>query len=272
LSGSRLHEWGGRSAAELARSWGAAGVHLFARVGSTNDVARGLAVGGAPAGTLALAEEQVAGRGRVGRGWSSPPGLGLWFSAVARPSSDPGPLPLRVGLAVAEALDAFSGGAVIQLKWPNDLLIGGRKLGGILCEGCWEAGGAGFVVVGVGLNLLHMEVDFPVELREGATSLAIVSGTTPRRPAVADAVIPAVLAALAAAGPLTPALLDRLAARDALRGHEVVVTDPTTGTHLAHGTALGIARDGAILVGGAVGTPKSIRSGTVRLASDHSNG
>jgi BirA family biotin operon repressor/biotin-[acetyl-CoA-carboxylase] ligase len=265
VTGRRLREWEGAPVEDLAREWGVASLRVFARLGSTNDLARGLAAAGAPEGTAVLAEEQVAGRGRAGRGWSSPPGLGLWTSFVARPAGDPSLLPLRVGLAVAEALDPFLGGAPARLKWPNDLLVDGRKLGGILCEGSWEAGGGGFVIVGVGLNVLHAAADFPEEIRERAASIALAAGAAPARRAVAASVVPAVLAALAGPAHFDARALARLGARDALRDRVVEVTDPATGAPLARGAAAGIAADGSLRIlpeGG--GPPRSIRSGTVR--------
>jgi BirA family biotin operon repressor/biotin-[acetyl-CoA-carboxylase] ligase len=269
VTGRRLFEWEGVPVEDLARAWAAASLRVFARLGSTNDLARGLAAAGAPAGTVVLAEEQVAGRGRAGREWSSPPGLGLWISIVARPTGDPSLLPLRVGLAVAEALDPFLGDAPAQIKWPNDLLVGGRKLGGILCEGSWEAGGAGFVIVGVGLNVLHAASDFPEGIRERASSIALAAGAAPERRAVAGSVVPAVLAALGGPAELDAGHLARLAARDALRGLAVEVTDPTTGARLTRGTASGIAADGSLQVlPGDGGAPRSIRSGTVRPVSE----
>jgi BirA family biotin operon repressor/biotin-[acetyl-CoA-carboxylase] ligase len=265
VTGRRLHEWEGVPVEDLARAWGAASLRVFARLGSTNDLARGLAAAGAPEGTVVLAEEQVAGRGRAGRGWSSPPGLGLWTSFVARPAGDPSLLPLRVGLAVAEALDPFLAASPARLKWPNDLLVDGRKLGGILCEGSWEAGGAGFVIVGVGLNVLHTASDFPDGIRERATSVALARGEAPARRQVAGAVVPAVLAALGGGAALDTDFLARLEARDALRGLEVEVTDPTTGAPLARGAAAGIEADGSLrLLPEGGGPPRSIRSGTVR--------
>jgi BirA family biotin operon repressor/biotin-[acetyl-CoA-carboxylase] ligase len=269
VTGRRLHEWEGAPVEELARAWGAASLRVFAQLGSTNDFARGLAAAGAPAGTVVLAEEQVAGRGRAGRAWSSPPGLGLWVSVVARPTGDPSLLPLRVGLAVAEALDPFLGGSPAQLKWPNDLLVDGRKLGGILCEGSWEAGGAGFVIVGVGLNVLHAASDFPAEIRERASSIALAAGAAPERRAVAGAVIPAVLAALAGPAKLDAGELARLEARDALRGMEAEVTDPATGERLVRGTAAGVSADGSLrLMPSDGGPPLCIRSGTVRPVTE----
>jgi BirA family biotin operon repressor/biotin-[acetyl-CoA-carboxylase] ligase len=256
--------WEGWTARELAERWGSPEIHLFESLGSSNDVARRLASVGAPPGTVVLAEEQVAGRGRAGRIWASPPGLGLWFSVVGRAAGagDAGPLPLRVGLAVAAALDPFLGGAEVGIKWPNDLWVGERKLGGILCEASWTGERPGAVVAGVGLNVLHPANAFPEELRNRATSLALETARPIFRGKVADAVIPLVLRAVLDDLPLDVAAL---ASRDLLRGHRVVVSDPMTGGVLAKGTAAGILADGSLRVLRAEdGEEQHVRSGTVR--------
>jgi len=260
----RAERWEGATAVELARRWGLPAVHLYERVGSTNDVARALAEAGAPAGTAVLAEEQVAGRGRSGRPWSSPPGLGVWLSMVLRPEplAAPGLLPILVGLAAAEALDPFVRPSRVALKWPNDLQLAGRKLAGILCEGSWDAGGPGFVVAGIGINVLHAEADFPPELREGATSVRIAAGWSPPRADVAGAVAGAIYRRLAAApAELGGAVLEAVAGRDALVGRGIRVTG---GEELV-GTAMGITPGGALLLRTAAGALRTVRSGTVRL-------
>lgn len=261
--------WEGWTAAELAERWGAPRVELFARAGSTNDVARRMADAGAPAGSVALADEQTAGRGRVGRQWASPRGLGVWLSLVARPRAlpEPGLLPLVVGVAVARALDPFTGAGAVQVKWPNDLLAGGSKLGGILCEGAWEEGSPSHVVVGVGLNVLHSPADFPPDLRAIATSLRIVGAPSPSREEVAGAVVRAVAGAVGEVpAALPPAWAEELEARDALRGRAIVVLPHGRGEE-QRGTAVGVAPDGALLLRTATGALRQIRSGTVRLAS-----
>ncbi len=257
--------WEGRSAAELASRWSLPAVHLFESVGSTNDKARALADSGAPHGTLVLAEEQTAGRGRGGRAWASPPGLGVWMSMVTRPASLPAPglLPILVGLAAAEALDPFVRPAVTQVKWPNDLQLAGRKVAGILCEGSWDGARPGAVVVGIGLNVLHAPGDFPDEVRETATSLRIVAGWGPPRAEVAGAVASAVARALARPpSQLTGALLDALRRRDALEGRPVRVT----GAMETAGTALGVSPAGALLLRDGDGVLRTVTSGTVRIA------
>ncbi|HEX6749769.1 MAG TPA: biotin--[acetyl-CoA-carboxylase] ligase [Longimicrobium sp.] len=261
----RADRWEGATAGELAARWGLPAVHLFARAGSTNDVARALAEEGAPAGTAVLAEEQVAGRGRGGKGWQSPPGLGIWLSVILRPGAlaAPGLLPILVGLAAAEALDPFLRPARVAIKWPNDLHLAGRKLAGILCEGSWDSGVPGHVVAGIGINVLHSLGDFPPELRETATSMRIAAGWMPPRADVAGAVAHAIVRRVAEPPPeLGGALLDALRERDALLGRRVRVT----GAEAISGTAMGVTPAGALLVRTSAGALKTVRSGTVRLA------
>lgn len=261
--------WEGWSAAELAERWGAPRVELYARAGSTNDLARRLADGGAASGTVVLADEQTAGRGRVGRQWVSPPGLGIWLSLVARPRAlpEPGLLPLVVGVAVARALDPFAGAGTVQVKWPNDLLVGGAKVGGILCEGAWEEGAPSHVVVGIGLNVLHAPADFPLEIAAVATSLRIAGAGAPSREEVAGAVVRAVAnAAEEVPVALPPAWAAELEHRDALRGKEIVVLPHGPGEE-RRGMAVGVAPDGALLLRTPSGALRRIRSGTVRVTS-----
>lgn len=141
-------------------SFGSPRVH-YRTVDSTNARARQLAERGAPHGTLVTAAEQTAGKGRQGRSWSSTPGRALLCSLVLR---DPPPLlPLAAGIAVAEEV-----GDDAVLKWPNDVLLDGRKVAGILVEGRPQDGWA---VLGIGLNVAMRERDFPPELRGQAAGL-----------------------------------------------------------------------------------------------------
>jgi BirA family biotin operon repressor/biotin-[acetyl-CoA-carboxylase] ligase len=153
---------------------------------STNARARELAAGGAPDGAVVTAAEQSAGRGRQGRTWSAPPGRALLMSAIVRDlTRRDALLPLSVPVAVAEACDAFAG-TTCDIKWPNDVWIGGKKLSGILLEGRPQEGWA---VIGIGLNVGTLRDEFPEALRETATSLVIESGADPGVEAVLDAVL-----------------------------------------------------------------------------------
>lgn len=132
------------------------------RVTSTQDVAREAALQGAAEGLLVLAEEQTAGRGRVGRAWWAPPGTAILSSLLLRPSFPPehaGYIGMIAGMAMSDALAQIAR-VQVRLKWPNDLLLQGRKLGGILIESLWEGGHLDAVILGLGLNV---RVRFPPE-------------------------------------------------------------------------------------------------------------
>ncbi len=145
---------------------------------STNDDAKQMAAEGCAEGSLVLADIQVAGRGRRGRVWFGNQGDSLLFSMVLRPPLDPmrcGLLPLLVAVAVREALNEL-GIEGVGIKWPNDLLIDGRKIGGILCEISTDFDRVEYAVVGVGLNVNNDSDTFPEELRLTACSLKMATG------------------------------------------------------------------------------------------------
>lgn len=145
---------------------------------STNLEARALAVKGAPEGTVVVAEAQSAGRGRLGRRWTSPAGKGLLFSVILRPPLPMSEAPLLTIVAAAAAAEAIEKHvpAQVAIKWPNDLFIGDRKVGGILMEVSGEQDDVDWVVVGIGLNVNTEYSELPVALRRTATSLKMASG------------------------------------------------------------------------------------------------
>lgn len=150
-------------------------VEWLDEVGSTNDCLLERARRGEAEGLVVAARSQTRGRGREGRRWHSPPGTGLYFSALLRPLKPPAEarlLSLVAGVAAAEGLSSLPGPPV-GLKWPNDLRIHRKKLGGILCEYEPRGGVPAAVAVGVGVNLSGQEADFPVELRGRVTSLRL---------------------------------------------------------------------------------------------------
>jgi len=137
---------------------------------STNTRARELAAAGAPHGTVVTAGEQKAGRGRQGRAWTAPADKALLYSAIVRPLQERHVmLPLAVPLAVCEAAEQLQPGIECKVKWPNDVLVEGRKLAGVLIEARPQDGWA---VVGVGLNLSIQEEDLPPDMRDRAISLS----------------------------------------------------------------------------------------------------
>jgi BirA family transcriptional regulator, biotin operon repressor / biotin---[acetyl-CoA-carboxylase] ligase len=149
--------------------------HFF-KIDSTNRVAMELGYAGEPEGTLVLAEEQTAGRGRAGRSWHSERGAGLYFTLLLRPRLAPAQAPLLTMLAGLSAYAAIQGltGLTPELKWPNDLLLNEKKVGGILTEMHAEPSVVRFVIVGIGINVNQDK--FPPELASIATSLRKESG------------------------------------------------------------------------------------------------
>jgi len=211
-------------------------------IGSTNARARELAVAGAPHGTAVTADEQTAGRGRQGRGWSTPPGSALAVSLVIR---DPDPLlSLRAGLAVADLA-----GAAARVKWPNDVLVDGRKVAGILAEGRPQEGWA---VLGIGVNAALDLAVLPADVRERAGTLGLAPAELPRA-------LQELLGALERRLAQPPeATLAALRERDALAGRPVRWDGGS-------GTGAGIADDGALLVRDAGGALHALAAGEVHL-------
>lgn len=164
------------SGALTTRSFGRV-IRGFGSVDSTNNVAAAWAAEGAPTGSVVLAEFQTAGKGRMGRTWSAAPGKNLTFSIILRPTILPGLfglIPLMAALAVAEAVDPFTTPISPEIKWPNDLLLEGRKCGGMLLESQTMGSTPSTVILGIGLNVNQDE--FPSELASHATSLLLATG------------------------------------------------------------------------------------------------
>lgn len=219
-------------------------VLVFQSTASTNDLAEREALAGAPHGLVVLAETQEEGRGRLGRPWHSAPGLGLWMSILLRPvwpASRAGSLTLAAALAVADATEALCP-IHTRIKWPNDVLVDGRKLAGILTETRFQDGRLSHAVVGIGINVSQGTTDFPPELRTIATSLALASTPAPRRAELA-AIVWQRLAAWCAAPPdvLLAAWRDRC---DTL-GRQVRAR---CAGRLIEGTAHSVDESGSLLV------------------------
>ena len=164
--------------------------HVFSSVDSTNLVCKRMAAEGAPDGTVVIADTQTAGRGRLGRSFQSAQGLGLYLSVLWRPRTAPEEwmaLPALGAVAAVRAVAQVCGLAV-QIKWPNDIVYDGRKLGGILTESVLLPGQAA-VVLGIGINISHRAEDFAGEVRDLAASLEMTAGYRVNRAAVAAALI-----------------------------------------------------------------------------------
>ncbi|MNB72279.1 Bifunctional ligase/repressor BirA [compost metagenome] len=181
----------GEEAEERRPSGWAAILRRVDTVVSTQEAAKELAEQGAPEGTAVMAEEQTGGRGRQGRRWHSPKGKGIWMSVVLRPSIPlqlTPQLTLLAGAAVCSAIRRETG-VEAGIKWPNDLLVNGRKLCGILLESCVGPSGLQYTIAGIGISANLAEEDYPEELRKIGTSLLIESGRETEREELARAVL-----------------------------------------------------------------------------------
>jgi len=233
----------------------------FAEVDSTNEVAKRMADAGAPEGTCVVAEVQTAGRGRMGRVWHSPKG-GMWLSTVLRPALPPrdaGKLSLVTGVAVTQAVREVAG-LPAMMKWPNDVVLHGRKVGGILVESKWTGETLDYIVDGIGVNVAVDVAALPPEARCIAGTL--VPPSDPEGASLRERLLEAILDKLGlfyrqflSAGFL--GILEKARVYCDTLGREVEATCPGGG--LLRGTAVAIDADGALVIK----TP----SGDVRLVS-----
>jgi BirA family biotin operon repressor/biotin-[acetyl-CoA-carboxylase] ligase len=256
-------------------------LEVYATVESTNELARAAARRGAPEGLAIVADEQTAGRGRLGRRWHSPPGVNLHCSVLLRPEM-PARLAPQLTLlgGVAVAVSALAEGLVPTLKWPNDLLLDDRKAAGVLAELEVAPGGrVGFVVLGLGVNLNLVPADLPPEVAAGATSFAACLGRPVDRAVVARRLLEALDAWLDryrrdGFGPVCEAW-SRLGAL-AGRRLAVAIGGPAPGApegtgggaeggqEIVEGVARGLGDDGALLLDTPAGL-RAILSGEVTV-------
>ncbi len=236
-------------------------IHHFETIASTSDLAKELGSRGAPEGTLVAAETQHAGRGRLGRQWESPPSVGLYVSLVLRPTLPPTELPqitLTAAVAGVLALQRATG-LTPGIKWPNDLLLNGKKVGGILTEMETESDQIRYLVLGWGLNVNNP--DFPPELTPIATSLLLAAGRKFSRVAILQAWLEEF-----------EALYERFLKRDfadileAWKEHALTLGQLVTvrqGSREIHGQALDVDGDGALLVETRPGEIVRVTSGEI---------
>jgi BirA family biotin operon repressor/biotin-[acetyl-CoA-carboxylase] ligase len=260
----------------LNTKWLCRRVHYLRSVDSTSTAIKALANRGAEPGTAVLADEQTGGRGRSGRTWFSPARLGLWMSVLYESALSPerlAPLSIAAAVAVAGALGGETG-LDVRVKWPNDLLVGQRKLGGFLVEST-DLGESRRVVLGVGLNVALAEEDIPAGLANSATSLAIELARSAQGPVA--------LRRLDVLRIVAPALercfedyeLEGIAgfrgrwrALSSMLGREVTVAPGTAGGPsgpLFTGVVTGLSESGALMLRFASGGTREIWFGDVAL-------
>jgi BirA family biotin operon repressor/biotin-[acetyl-CoA-carboxylase] ligase len=223
-------------------------LHLYDEVTSTNDVAMALAEGGAAHGAAVVAERQSGGRGRFGRVWASPPRVGLWVSVVLRPRVPAAAAPtmtLVAGIAAAEAIE-LAAGAAVAVKWPNDLLLDGRKVAGILTELRTTDQTVEHLVVGIGINVHQALHDFPPDLAHTAISIRLATGRAISRVLLLRHLFARLEAWVVRLGIEGPApVVAAAATRMPMLGCPVVVV---SGPNRWEGTAAGLDADGALVL------------------------
>lgn len=264
MSPRQVKTWGGVAVDDLRGRWGRDAVFAYGEIDSTNEVARSLADDGADDGAIVLARSQSAGRGRSGRSWFSPEG-GLYLSMIFRPGRAEVPplVTILAGLGVAIELSRHVAPASVSIKWPNDLVLEGRKLGGILSETHTGGDGAPRLIVGVGVNVV--ETGWPKALAGEAIALDEVAELP--LPEVADAVIAGLERSLPdLPEALTAAQLDELDRRDWLKNRRIALD--TGGDEPLVGQGAGIAPDGAFLFRPDRGALRRVTTGSIEVLGD----
>ncbi|MGM9601716.1 MAG: biotin--[acetyl-CoA-carboxylase] ligase [Faecousia sp.] len=245
------HPWGKR-------------IYCYDCLPSTNTLAKELAAKGAQEGMVIIAREQTGGRGRLGRNFSSPAGLGLYLSVILRPNCKPEKLmhlTCAAGVASADAIEKAIGFRP-GIKWANDLVWGKQKLGGILTElGFDTAGNVCWAVVGIGINCAHTPEDFPEDIRSVAASLSMASGKAIAPMDLAERLIPA-LAQMAENLFDAKEVMARYRCDCITLGQNVCVV---RGDTLRYGKALEVADDGALTVEFSDGHTETVTCGEVSV-------
>jgi BirA family biotin operon repressor/biotin-[acetyl-CoA-carboxylase] ligase len=246
-------------------------IEYLATTESTNTLAHERARAGADEGTVVIAETQTAGRGRLGRSWLSPPYRNLYLSIVLRPPLPPAAAPriaLVAGLATAETVAEWAPRAAV--KWPNDVVVDGRKLAGILTEMDADADQVRFVIAGIGVNLNIGTDEFPPDLRDIAVGLCALTDAPIDRAAFAARL----LAQLETRyyqflRDGFPAVRPLWAARSCLDGRQITIDD---GQRRCVGTCAGLADDGTLRVVDVAGTEHRIVAGDVTVIGGYGRG
>ena len=248
----------------LETEWAGGRIVYFDATDSTNVQAKRLAEAHVPHGTLVVSDRQDGGKGRRGRSWASPSGVGIWMSLILRPEIAPSSasmLTLAAALAVREGIQEETGLSPL-IKWPNDLVLNGKKICGILTEMSTELMEIQYVITGIGINVNQRE--FPPEIRDTATSLSLEAGRSFRRSSLIAAILKAFekdYEAFLKTGDLS-LLLEEYNACLVNRGKEVCILDPS-GEYRA--VAEGIDENGSLLVTLPDGTRREIISGEVSV-------
>lgn len=235
-------------------------IHYFDTLDSTNTYAKQLAAGGAPEGTVVIAGQQTGGRGRLGRSFSSPAGMGIYLSVILRPDCLPEAL-MHLTCAAGVAAVSAIGHPDIGIKWTNDLVIGKCKLGGILTELSVDphTRKVDWAVIGIGINCCQRKWQFPAEIRDIACSLGMDRQDIP---ALAAELIRSLHAMRRCLFTQREQIMEAFRSRCVTIGQEICVM---RGDLVRHGKALRVDADGALLVQFADGSTEAVASGEVSI-------
>lgn len=238
---------------------------VYPELDSTNTRLKSMASQGAPQGTVLIADRQTGGRGRLGRTFLSPAGVGVYLSILLRPGCRPMELMHLTCAAAAAMCRALESAAGIRpgIKWTNDLVWGKRKLAGILTEmGLNAAGNVDWAIVGIGVNCCQAEADFDPEIRDKACSLAMAAGHEIDRARVAAAMLEALWEMDASLLTGKEEMLRFYRARCVTLGKEVSIVK---GDEVRHGKALDVDEEGALVVRFSDGHAEAVSSGEVSV-------
>ena len=238
-------------------------LHCFDTIDSTNTYAKQLAANGAPEGTVVIADHQTSGRGRLGRSFSSPAGMGLYLSVILRPNCFPEELmhlTCATGVAASDAVAAVTDRCP-GIKWTNDLVLARRKLGGILTELSVNPNTrkVEWAVIGIGINCCQRPEDFPPEIRDIAISLGLSPADHPR---LAAALIQALFTMNCGIFTHKAEIMEQFRARCVTIGQEISIL---RGGEVRHGQAIGVDDEGGLLVQYPDGSTGAVTSGEVSI-------
>ena len=239
-------------------------LYWYEATDSTNTQAKLLAKQGAPHGTVLIAGHQTSGRGRMGRTFQSPEGMGVYLSVILRPDCKPDALmhlTCAAGVAMVNAVENLCG-VRPQIKWINDLVINGKKLGGILTEMSVDKGKVDYAVIGIGINCLQNQQDFPPEIAGLATSLSLSAGKRIQPEALAAAMVEALWHMSHILFTEKQQLMADYKANCITLGKEIQVI---RGDRMLPGRAIDLDEDGGLIVSFPDGSLRTVNSGEVSV-------
>ncbi len=239
-------------------------IHRFDTIDSTNTYAKELAKQGAPQGTVVVADCQTDGRGRLGRSFYSPAGTGLYLSMILRPDCHATQLihlTCAVAVAACDAIEAATG-LRPGIKWTNDIVLGGKKLGGILTELGISGASVNYAVVGIGINCNQTQADFPTELRSIAASLSMITGSPIDRGRLEDALIDSLSKMSLTLQTAKDAMLKQYRADCITLGQHICVVQADIARHAK---ALDVDQNGGLLIQFSDGSTETVSSGEVSV-------